>query len=209
MKISIKTLTYATWLTYFYIVMLVYLFIVKHVFENRFPVGSLFGYTVLLQFVHFFLFFYLTIILIRHHEHKAVIRAFKFYTATAILILIGYLVSIMHWSYYVTAGAGLIVLFSVINMIVQVRKIGHPGLSRYYKILAIMIITTMIVKGFITVGFPYLYTFSLPNGLYSFAAVYSDLFSLLTPIAMLLIFHNIAKLIRNPEIIAQPEEEYL
>ncbi|AMR32152.1 hypothetical protein A0256_12320 [Mucilaginibacter sp. PAMC 26640] len=189
--------------------MLVYLFIVKHVFENRFPVGSFLVYTMLLQFVHFFLFFYLTIILIRYQQHQAVIRAFKFYTATAILILIGYLVSIRHWSYFVSAGAGLIALYSVINLIVQVRKIGHPLLLRYYRILVIMIITTMIVKGFITVGLPYLYTFSLPNGLYSFAAVYSDLFSLLTPIAMLLIFHNIAKLIRNPAIVAQTEEEYL
>jgi hypothetical protein len=209
MKVTFKTHTYATGLACFYAVILLLAIILNYSEVEMGTTGILYYIKlVIFQTTYILLLVYLTMLLAAVNERRSAIIAFSLLVVIAIA---GNITTFIPNYQNLIAYMGLYGLLCVITFIflaIEIFKLRNPIISKYYKVLGAIFIGQILLKGGMRFGLAYLAEKYDP-GIYRFGWLYVDLFSLFTPIVLIVLLKRTEVLLEGYPQPAEPEEEYL
>jgi len=209
MKVTFKTHTYATLLAYFYAVILLLAIIIRYAEVTSFNTGTLYYIRVaILQATYILLLIYLTMLLAAVNERRSAVIAFSLFVVIAIagnitIFIPNYQGLMVYLEIYSALS-----IITFIFLAVEIFKLRNPIINKYYKVLGAIFIAQILLKGGMRFGLAYL-TEKYDPGIYRFGWLYADLFTLFTPIVLIVLLKRTEVLLDGYPQPAQPEEEYL
>ena len=209
MKVTFKTHTYATLLAYFYAVILLLAIIIRYAEVTSFNTGTLYYIRVaILQATYILLLIYLTMLLAAVNERRSAVIAFSLFVVIAIagnitIFIPNYQGLMVYLEIYSALS-----IITFIFLAVEIFKLRNPIINKYYKVLGAIFIAQILLKGGMRFGLAYL-TEKYDSGIYRFGWLYADLFTLFTPIVLIVLLKRTEVLLDGYPQPAQPEEEYL
>ncbi len=207
MKVTLKTHQWAINLTYCYAVLLLCSIILN--FAELNVTGALLNLEhFLLQASYILLFIYLILFLVANQQPRAVIFAFSTYTVVTTLSILNVFINNFEALRIYAAIVGLISIIVVINLTVQVFRLKHPILSKYYRILGIILCSLTLLRILFPIASAYLSEY-FGTSLYRMGGLYTSLYSLFVPVVLIILLKRVRVLIDDYTEPEEPEEEYL
>jgi hypothetical protein len=207
MKVTLKTHQWAINLTYCYAVLLLCSIILNFAELNL--NGALLNLEhFLLQASYILLFMYLTLFLVANQQPRAIIFAFSTYTVVTALSILTVFINNFEALRIYAAIVGLISIIVVINLTVQVFRLKHPVISKYYRVLGIMLISVTVLRILLPIASTYLSDY-FGKPLYIMSGLYTNLYSLFVPVVIIILLKHTQILLDDYCEPDEPEEEYL
>ncbi|MBD1366404.1 hypothetical protein IDJ77_21505 [Mucilaginibacter sp. ZT4R22] len=209
MKVTFKTHTYATWLACFYAAVLLLVIILRYSEVEIGTTGVLYYIKLAtLQTTYILLLVYLTILLAAVNERRSAVIAFSLLVVIAIagnitIFIPNYQNLIAYMGLY-----GLLCVITFIFLAIEIFKLRNPIISKYYKVLGAIFIAQVLLKGGMRFGLAYLAE-NYDPGIYRFGWLYADLFSLFTPIVLIVLLKRTEVLLDGYPQPTDLEEEYM
>jgi hypothetical protein len=207
MKVNLKTHQWATSLTYCYAVLLLCSIILS--FTELNVTGALLSLKYfLLQAIYILIFIYLTLFLVANQQSRAIVFAFSgyiFFTALGILTI--FITDFDTLRTY-AAIVGFISIIAIINLTVQVFRLKHSVISKYYRVLGIMLISSTLLRILFPAASAFLSEY-LGKPLYIMSGLYANLYSLFVPVVIIILLKHTQILLDDYCEPVEPEEEYL
>ena len=186
MNINLQSNIVFTWIGYFNFFFLIIAYTTNFYYAHL-TRSIILSENLLINVSYAMLFIYLTKMLKYFEQKRSIVIAFSIYTGTLIIMPINDIAQTFIHNYTVSVIVGALSLFSLSFLAIKIFTISDEVVSRYYKVLVLLIVGTTLVRIIPTVS-RFLaiahYTSRLPHAV----TLYFSLFNLCLPVYIISIF---------------------